>query len=305
MFLKKRRETTDPRVRSLLQKAVRRGAPGVVQATVRHLLTIGDRTWLRSRAVVITLEEAWPLAKSLVITKDDGTKLSSLLRVARSTKQKDAAGLGALAFAFHEGDRSMEDLVPSARYLRLVSEAVDRPPAFFQWALSQCTSDSSTGLVDIARQYLAAATWGWDKATILAGALLAALCGVPELPLAETADSEFPFWVALDKHTPEGKEALRRVGVRYGEQYRKLIWAGFYCESTTVNALTASPWFEAERKWRLRKAGLTVEAAKELWDRVRPILQAELSAAAEDLRERILTGSARRPEKMRLVTDGA
>jgi hypothetical protein len=100
-------------------------------------------------------------------------------------------------------------------------------------------------------------------------------------------DSDFPYWVALDKHTPEGKESLRRIGIKYGLAYRQLIWAGFYCESTTVNALEPSPWFEVERVWRLRKAGLTLNSAMELWIRVRPILRAELSASAECLRVQV------------------
>ena len=262
----------------------------MVESAARCLLAAGDKTWLRSRAVVITFEETWPLARSLRITKDHETKITALLQAARSTKQKDAAGLGALAFALHEGDRSMEDIVPSERDLRIVSEALSRPPAFFEWARSECRKEAETRLVEVAQQYLPAATWGWDKATILAGAFLAASSGVPDLPPAETAEFEFPYWVALDKHTPEGKEALRRVGATYGERYRQLIWSGFYFESAVVNALKPSPWFEAERNWRLRKAGLTPESAKELWDRVRPALQADLADRADSLRERLENG---------------
>ncbi|MFC1967632.1 hypothetical protein ACFLV2_03250, partial [Chloroflexota bacterium] len=91
----------------------------MVQASIRKIIANGDQTWLRSRAIVITFEEAWPLAQDLVITKDQQSKENALLRVSRSTKQKDAAGLGALAFAFHEGDKSMLDIVPSKRNLQL------------------------------------------------------------------------------------------------------------------------------------------------------------------------------------------
>ena len=293
MYVKKRKASTDPCLRSLLQKAVRRGSARLVESAARCLIAIGDKTWLRSRAVVITFEEAWPLAQFLQITKDYETTIAALLQAARSTKQKDAAGLGALAYAFHEGDRSMMDIVPSGRDLRIVAEAVSRPPAFFDWVRSECKDEAGTRLVQVAKQYLSAATWGWDKATILAGAFLAVSSGVPNLPPAETMDSEFPYWVALDKHTPEGKEALRRVAAESGERYRHLIWASFYFESAVVNALNTSPWFKAERNWRLRKAGLSPDSAKDVWARVRPALEAELTLHAEKLRERLQDGVKR------------
>ena len=104
MYLKKPRTTTDPRLRSLLQKAVRRGASDIAGAAVHNLLTLGDQAWLRSRAVVITFEESWPLALGLTLTRDPISKVDALLRVSHAVKQKDAAGMGALAFALHEGD---------------------------------------------------------------------------------------------------------------------------------------------------------------------------------------------------------
>ncbi len=286
MYLKKLRASTNPRLRSLLQKAVRRGAGDIVQATISNIITLGDRAWLRSRAVVITFEESWPLAQSLALTKDQQTKETALLRVSHATKQKDAAGLGALAFAYHEGDRSMLDIVLSKHALQIVAEGLDRPKDYFEWALSQCSSEESHCVVMAARDYIAAATWGWDKATILAAAFLAT-SGVPTLLPAKSTVSDFPYWVALDKHTPEGKEAFRRVGIKCRVAYRQLIWAGFYCESTVVNALEPSAWFDVERFWRLRKAGLNPENAERLWIRLRPVIRNELETTAADLRLQI------------------
>jgi hypothetical protein len=283
MFLKKIKSTTDPRLRSLLQKAVRRGADDVVKETIRNLIALGDQTWLRSRAAVITFEESWPLAQYLVLTREHQTKEDALLRVSHATKQKDAAGLGALAFALHEGDHSMMDFVPSKLAINIVSEAINRPTAFFSWATSQCTSSESQSVVTAARDYIAAATWGWDKATILAGGFLAASNGVPILPKSNVNSNNFPYWVALDKHTPEGKEVFRKVSAQYKISYRQLIWASFYCESAYVNALEPSPWFEAERDWRLRKTGLNFQTAMDLWNFIRPSISSELSSAAQEL----------------------
>src|SRR5262245_28296984 len=115
MFLKPRKSSTDPRLRSLLQKAVRRGAVSIVERVAARLEAIGDTTWLRSRAVVITFEECWPLASSLSIDRPLASKLEMLVSVADAAKQKEAAGLGALAHAYREGDTSMLDAVPDQR----------------------------------------------------------------------------------------------------------------------------------------------------------------------------------------------
>lgn len=280
MYIKKAHAATDQRLRSLLQKAVRRGADDLVDRTARRLLALGDGKWIRSRAVVITFEESWPLAEKLVITKNPETKIQALHSVTARAKQKDAAGLGALAYAFHEGDRTMEDLVPSMRNLRIVAEALDRRSDFFAWVRRACSSAPSLEVVRVAEKYLSVATWEWDKATILAGALLAAESNEPVVLPSTTVTEDLPLWVALDKHTAEGKAALQELSRASGLPYRALIWASFYCESTKTNLLSASPWFEAERTWRLRRAGLTLESAELLWASVRREIAAALDADA-------------------------
>jgi hypothetical protein len=135
MFLKRPRASTDQRVRSLLQKAARRGYARVVDRALVCLDTSGDKTWLRSRAIVITFEECSPLAALLSIDPSLSSKRTALLSVTNAAKQKDAAGLGALAYAYREGDASMTDCVPNRRILGIVSEALRRPGAFFDWVV--------------------------------------------------------------------------------------------------------------------------------------------------------------------------
>jgi hypothetical protein len=261
----------------------------LVERVATRLNAIGDTAWLRSRAVVITCEECWPLAGSLSINRDLKSKLEILLRVTTAPKQKNAAGLGALAYAYSEGDKSMCDVVPELRTLKIISEALSRPSDFFAWTTSQSSSVRSTEIICNAEKYLPVTTWQWDKACVLATAFLCTNTEVPaiyDIPSLHSA-SDFPYWVALDKHTDEGKAALRDVARSLGVNYRQLIWASFYCESTQVNRLLPSPWFEAEREWRLRRAGLSGEAAKELWERARVPLQQRLEADVGEL-EKIL-----------------
>lgn len=285
MFLKTPRASTDQRVRSLLQKAARRGYAQIVELALARLDRSGDKTWLRSRAVVITFEECWPLAASLSIDRELSSKRTALLSVTEAAKQKDAAGLGALAHAYQEGDQSMADCVPDRRVLRIVSEALGRPGAFFDWVLGQSRSQQTTDVIRSAHRYLPAATWQWDRACILAGALLATIGDMPTIEPADAPSEEFPYWVALDKHTPEGKVALAEVAKQVNSSYRRLIWASFYCESARVNRLLSSPWWDAERTWRLRRAGLSWDAAVELWSHARPLIHQRLEVEAAALKK--------------------
>lgn len=285
MFLKTPKASTDQRVRSLLQKAARRGYAEVVELALTRLDRSGDKTWLRSRTVVITFEECWPLAAALSVDRELSSKREALQRVTKASKQKDAAGLGALAHAYQEGDQSMLDCVPDRYTLKIVSEALLRPSAFFGWVLSQSRTQESTNVILAAQQYLPAATWQWDKACILAGALLSTLCEMPMVESGVMPSAEFPYWVAIDKHTPEGKVVLHEVAKEIHSSYRRLIWASFYCESAYVNQLLPSPWWNAEKTWRLRRAGLSLDAAEDLWSRARPLVRQRLEGPAASLKE--------------------
>jgi hypothetical protein len=291
MYLKRRKASTDPRLRSLLQKAVRRGFSSIVERVVRSLDAIGDSTWLRSRAVVITFEECWLLGSRLRLDRNVASKLDILAAVARSTKQKDAAGLGALAHAFREGDGSMLALVPDQRSLRIVAEALERPDDFFRWVANESQSYDSARVIAAARAYLPVATWEWDKACILAGALCAAHYGTRPVDVAgPTPQGDFPYWVALDKHTDEGKAVLRQVAREMKVGYRQLIWTSFYCESARVNDLLISPWFEAEREWRLARAKLSYEQAQNLWSRAKGLVRERLEVKATELKSFVESG---------------
>jgi len=289
MFLKTPKASTDQRVRSLLQKAARRGYTQVVDLALARLHRSGDKTWLRSRAIVITFEECWPLAAFLSIDRDLSSKRNALFSVAKAAKQKDAAGLGALAHAYREGDQSMLDCVPDRYTLRIVSEALERPKGFFEWVISQSGKQRAIEVIKASERYLPAATWPWDKACILAGALLATIGDIPGIESADAPLGEFPYWVALDKHTPEGKVALTEVAKELNSSYRRLIWASFYFESARVNRLVPSPWWNAERTWRLRRAGLSSDTAEALWSSARPLVRQRLEDKAASLRDFVET----------------
>jgi len=296
VFHRTPRPSTDPRLRSLLQKAARRGFTNVVDRTLTRLEQAGDRAWVRSRAVVITFEECWPLGASLAVTREDSSRRKAVLRVTKAAKYKDAAALGTLAYGHHEGDKSMADCVPDMRSLELVSDALERPQRFFTWVRERSETAQSIDLINAAEQYLPAASWQWDKACILAAALLSTQGDMPLVRPAETLQGDFPYWVALDKHTPQGKVVLSEVARQAHASYRQLMWASFYCESALVNRLLPSPWWDAEKRWRLRRAGLTVAAAEALWSRARGLIRDRLSSEAAALQALVdATDSGRTP----------
>jgi hypothetical protein len=294
MYLKKPKASTDQRVRSLLQKAVRRGDTGIVDLALTRLDSVGDKTWLRSRTIVITYEECWPLAALLSVDRNLSSKRKALFDVAKSAKEKDAAGLGALAHAYREGDHSMLDCVPDSYSLRIVSEALERPDAFFEWITTQVKTSQAGKVIQSSERYLAAATWPWDKACILAGGWLAINRQIPsiETTAGPNPDENFPYWIALDKHTPEGKIALTEVAKKLNSSYRCLIWASFYFESAKVDRLLPSPWWDAERTWRLRKAGLSLHEAEALWSRARPLVRDRLKDEAAALKHLVESNPA-------------
>ncbi|MGA8012762.1 MAG: hypothetical protein WB949_10075 [Candidatus Acidiferrales bacterium] len=255
----------------------------MVDQTAAWLDSTGDRTWLRSRSIVITFEECWPLAATLSIERDLQSKQTALLNVTKSIKAKDAAGLGALAHAYAEGDQSALEHAPNTRFLRIAAEAIRRSEAFFEWALTQSQSREATNVILCAQRYLPAATWQWDKACILAGALLATSEEMPTITGASSNSAGLAFWVALDKHTPQGKAALAEVAITLKSTYRQLIWSSFYCESARVNQLAPSPWWDAEKKWRLQRAGLTIREAEDLWLHAGPLVACRLDREADSL----------------------
>ena len=99
----------------------------------------------------------------------------------------------------------------------------------------------------------------------------------------ERQSTVFPFWVALDKHTPEGKEALRRAAKIVGIPWRQALWVSFYFESALTNAAVKSSWWEREIQWRLRRIGLSYDEARSVWYEVQPVVSEVLKPAADGL----------------------
>jgi len=278
------RDETDAhaRYRSLLQKAVRRGNDALVVTTCAFLENLGPRekNWVRERAAVITFEECWPLGHTLVFNKRFHSKVAALVRAARSTKAKDASGLGFLAHRLAEGNRSVLDGSAQDRDLRIVAEAVDRPEDFWQWVRAEKKTETASALLDRAFHFRNAGL-PRDRSIIRAAAYLA-LQGDPPIPApADCRDKSFPYWVALDTHTPEGKRVLRDIARDLNIQLPQLEWVSFYFEGGATNDVRPSFWWDRYCRWRFEKESLPIEEAHLLWE---PVRQQVIDALSEDSR---------------------
>jgi hypothetical protein len=280
---------THQECRSLLQKAVRRGEEALVGKVAAHLREIGDGAWLRGRAAVITFEECWPLGGLLPQKPDPEKSVEALECVARHVKVKDAAGLGTLAYALSKDDETVFEGCPEDRDIRIVLNAIQRPKDFWPWVLKQALADVQRALVDAAYKAFKGGGWPWDRAFMQAAAYLAITQGVPVVPRGETTSGAFPYWVALDKHTPAGKTALREVAKRLKLPARQVMWVSFYCESALANHRSPSYWWERETRWRLKQVGLTPEAAQTLWQTLQPLVAELLGTGAMVLRQHLET----------------
>ena len=277
--------------RSLLQKAVRRGNHTLVAKVVDHLYDIDDIRWLKQRVGVIIVEECWPLIGEWELPKKVEEQRAAiravLSRAAISAKFKDATGLGSLAYALSEGDVSVLTGSDEDADIKHVSAAIKREKQYWEWIVSQCSSDVTTRLVKRASDAYRKGGWPWDRAFMQASAYLAVMNGLPKLHAFPKNESKFPFWVALDKHTPQGKEVLSKVAKEIGFPWRQLNWVSFYCESGLVDNLAPSPWWDREVEWRLRKIGLSFDEARLMWKKARPVFIESLRNESERLEQHL------------------
>ena len=269
--MRKTNPQTHQACRSLLQKAVRRGSTSLTRTIARHLQSIGDADWLKTRTAIITFEECWPVGINLHLTTDSEGVLDTLTEVTQTVKVKDAAGLGVLAYEFSDGDTSVLSGTPEDEYIRRVAEAIINPQDFWTWATQNCSQMNQQALILSSMKAYRRGGWPWDRALIQAAAYIAVTDGIPEVQLTKRPSVEVPFWVGLDKHTSQGKKALQDTARNIGVPARQLSWISFYFESARANESTESYWWLRERQWRLSKVGVDQDKASLIWEKAQPI----------------------------------
>ena len=263
----KSRSDTEVLYRSLLQKAVRRGHVDLVYTTSALLesLSSKEKNWYRTRTAIITFEECWPLGSELIFNRKFHSKVAALIKVTKSLKSRDASGLGYMGFALHEGDPSIFDGSPDDKHLRIIANAIERPDDFWRWIASQKIPEERTALVENAARFKDEGS-PRDKAVLQAAAYLAVTAQPPACRELAPSNQAFPYWVAFDRHTPEGKLVLRDVARDLHIPLPQLEWTCFYFEGALTNGEIPSKWWDRHSQWRFKKVGLPAEEAHLLWD---------------------------------------
>jgi hypothetical protein len=289
----------DARFRSLLQKAVRRGNLDLVLTTSAMIQALGTRekSWYRNRAVVIAFEECWPLGQELVFNRHFHSKVALLVKVAQALKFKDATGLGYLAYSLYEGDRSVLEGNREDRHIRIVAHGLHRPDDYWQWLDRNIEGPAARSLIENAHRYRQAGL-PRDRAVIQAAAYLAASGDVPKCSSRAPAEASFPYWIALDMHTPQGKRVLKDVSRDLHIPRKQLEWAFFYFEGAASGQSAPAYWWDRRCRWYFRRIGLPVDEAHLLWEPAKPQMEEALAEDSRRLHREIYTWKLENREKI-------
>ena len=284
----KRQADSDARYRSLLQKAVRRGHVDLVYTTSALIESMGSkgREWYRTQTGVITFAECWPYGAELIFNRKFHSKVAALVKVARALKARDASGLGYLAYALSKGDTSVYDGTPADKHIRIIANAIQRPDDFWRWIATRKKTSQQAALIENAMRFMQEGL-PRDEVVIQAAVYLAVTGAAPEQALAQPADGTFPYWIVFDRHTLEGKLALREVARALHIPLPQLEWTCYYYEGARTNGETPSDWWERRCRWHFQKAGLLAEEAHLLWEPARPYVIDALAREASQIKNEL------------------
>lgn len=260
--------------RSLLQKAVRRGNVELVETTFGYLQYVRDFDWLRKRLAVIAYEECWTYADQLLYPNQPYKLLDEYRTLTTTIKNLNADALASLAVKVDEGELSA--LVGSKKdqkAIQSVANAIKKPEEFWAWIKSEPDYKKNAKRIDAAERDIKKADFPGDKAMMLAAAYLALRYPIPETKFTTpNNDPDFPYWIAIDKHTSLGK-------LIYNEACQIIdIWPtrglkiGFYLEGAVVNQMVNSPFWDLVKEWKMNRIGYSIPEAEEIWRKLKPVL---------------------------------
>ena len=260
----------DNEVRSLLQKAVRRGQVEMVNQVVDYLIESGDSAWLKHRTAVIAAEECWTFC-----AQDKNPRILLPVLAARQ-KNREAAGLGGLAYRFMEGDKEAD----YGEDVRDVADAISDPSRLLQ-RMERTDRSFLQAMTPFFRGGLP-----WDRAFMIAAFYLRLQGVLPEI--GEAAPLDLPTWVSLDKHTASGAEALREVCRQKKVNYDTVGTCFFLVHGGRCNATVLSSWWDRKVSHTLRRLGMDKAEVIRLVRSLEPDLIERLAPAGQALMERLI-----------------
>ena len=290
----------DPVYQSLVQKAARRGHVNLIFTLAAMVEQSGSRAtrWFTRQAALTTFRACWPLVPACRLKRSFAGKVAVMINATQSVKNQDAAGLGAMAFALANGDKSVfsvstnDDKIKKVaitesdsknkhdmdRHLKVMANAILRPGDFWDWVKRQDTKNrtaTARRLKNIGRPF--------DRAVIQAAAYLLTRDQSPALFKVGPEDERFPYWVAFDHHVAQGKRALAEITRDLHLPFSQLKWMLFYYEGSKTQKRLPSIWWERYCRWRFAKVGIHPDACTLIWASARPQLMDALKEDASRL----------------------
>jgi hypothetical protein len=122
-----------------------------------------------------------------------------------------------------------------------------------------------------------------DRAVLQAAAYLTLSGDFPPLKQQPPLDPKFPYWIALDGHTPAGHQALKDIARDLHISLPQLEWAFFYFEGALANGEIPSKWWDRYCRWHFQKIDLPTEEAHLLWDPAKIQLEETLAPESRQL----------------------
>jgi hypothetical protein len=287
--MRKASPETDQASRSLLQKAVRRGDWEMVHKTFSYIYYNEGLDWLRSRLAVMVTEECWSYIPEVSFDIDVDIILKHYYEITSSVKSRDASGLGAMSYAYLEKGQDLFLNFDVNLEIRTIRGAILKQIDFWNWIKEEANSkgDEVIKFVDNSHSCFKKSGWPWDRAFAQSAAFLRAINNFNPVRKITDLKIETPYWVGLDKHTNEGKLAMRKVAKRNGLDSNLLMWLSFYFESALVNELEYSIWWEKEIDWRMENLNIDRIKGFKIWSEIKGQVENELMEHSLLLEQRI------------------
>lgn len=275
--------------RSLLQKAVRRGDQNVVEKVIKYLLSEKDKTWLRKRLYIITYEECWMYGDNFIDGQSEYKITEHYKNLAVSVKNKNAAGLASLANSYNKGNRSVLSSADSiqSKAITTIANAIKSPKKYWTWIKDQPGYKKNKSRIDKAEKAISKLVYDEEKAMTYATAYFCIKDNIPDVVEIPPNNSLFPYWVAIDKHTPDGRDIITTVAQKYKIRPDRLMWIAFFMEGSLCNKMTESPYWELAKLWKMKNMRLTIEEAEVIWENVKSDVIAESKICVDNMLDRI------------------
>ena len=260
--------------RSLLQKAVRRGNEYVIDKVFRYLLLNDNKLWLKKRLVVMGYEECWTYANKININCSNYRLLQQYKSLSRKKKNKNADGLADLARKLNEYERTaLVGNEQERKAIQSVANSMNYPDQYWKWIRTQPLYREHKFRVEQSKKDVNKKTISDDSSMMYAAAYLAVKYPIPETQSMEPDnDEDFPYWIAVDKHTSVGREIYIDACNSINLMPMRGMHLGFYLEGGVCNKVVNSPFWDHMVNWYLNHIGYTMEDAEGEWKKLKPVL---------------------------------